>query len=38
MERNMGNKLIGRFWKCISAYERGATYGEVMAMYFTGKS
>lgn len=34
----LSKKLIRRFWRCLIAYKNGATYGQILKAYFSGKS
>lgn len=34
----LSKKLIRRFWRCLVGYNNGATYGQVLKAYFSGKS
>lgn len=38
LHSELSKKLIRRFWRCLVAYKNGATYGEVLKAYFSGKS
>lgn len=38
IEKNMNIKLWRRFWRCIYAYKKGFSYGDVLKTYFSGKS
>jgi len=38
LSSELSKKLIRRFWRCLLAYNNGATYGQVLKAYFSGKS
>ena len=38
IRRNLFKKLIRRFWNVLEGYKNGKTYGEMLSIYFSGRS
>ena len=38
IEKDLGKKLLQRFWNCLIGYKNGLSYTQIMMNYFSGKS
>ena len=38
VQKEIYAKLWRRFWRCINAYQKGVSYGDILTTYFSGKS